>query len=1112
MSMNKLLTLVCALVISLSVMAQTSITGTILDDKGNPVPFASVNIKNSKAGTRADEKGNFSISASAGQTLIVSALNYTSQEVPISGSAPITVHLVTASDQTLNEVVVTALGVKREKRSLTYATQTVGSDELNKSGTGNPLSELQGKASGLTVINSAGDPGAGTYIRLRGVTSITGDNQPLIVVDGIPIDNSINNYDPTSATPNVSGAAANLTGGTQPTNRGIDINPNDIESVTVLKGPAATALYGIKAASGALIISTKKGTLGEQKMRVDFNSTTGWSEVNKVPELQDKYSQGSNGVYYGSTSGNGGRRTTWGALIDTLSWDGNGNIWDPHGNIVGKSDPSAKIPVTPYDRYNFFGTGVLMDNNVSVSGGSATAGFRTSIGNVHQTGVIPNAQYNKTTFSLSGLAKLTDKFNVSGSVTYINSANDKIQQGSNTSGVMLGLVRTPPTFDNSFGLSDPAHDERAYVVAETGEQRNYRGGGASYDNPYWTVNRNPFHELMNRVLGNFQAAYQFADWISASWRFGGDVYGQDAKNFYDINSNAFPNGLGIINEYFNSQYNSDLTVNLKKNFSDDFSGSLLLGHNYFYNTTHSRLVTGNTLIVPTFFDISNALAYTSTEADAQKRTMAFYGEANLSYKNMLFLDLTGRRETSSSLPVNNRDFFYPSAGATWVFTELPFFKTSDVLSYGKLRLSYAQVGKDAPVQGLQTYYSPSLIADGFTPGDFFPINSNGVPIGSYQITSTISVIGNPDLKPEKTNSYEGGVDLGFFRNRLNVTGTYYSSKTNDAILTVPLAYTTGFSAKLFNAGVITNKGFELTLNATPVKSKSFSWDMTINWSTNKNMVESLAPGVDKILIAGFTGGEIDAFAGKPFGQIFGGIYVRANPGTIKNPNDLPGGPLLINDDKTSQGYGMPIVSTQNAIIGDINPKWIGTFLNTLRYKGITLGFQIDVRKGGDLWNGTRGAISYFGTSKETENRGQSVTFQGLSGHLNTEGQVVHYDANGNEAAGPGAANTAATTYNQYYWQNIGSSFIGPSEPDVEDGSFIKLHEASIGYSFPPSMLGKTFTNLSITFVANNIILHTKYTGVDPETSLAGPANGQGLDYFNNPGVKNYGIRLNIGLQ
>jgi TonB-dependent SusC/RagA subfamily outer membrane receptor len=308
--MSKVFLLVCLLVISIAATAQTPVSGTVVDEKNNPVPYASVSIKNSKTGTRADDNGRFTLAVASGQTIVISALNYATQEVEVSGTGAISVQLK-AADQTLTEVVVTALGVKREKRSLTYATQTINADDLNKSGTGNALSELQGKASGLTVINSAGDPGSGTYLRLRGVTSITGDNQPLIVVDGIPIDNSINNYDATSATPNVSGASSNLTGGAQPSNRGIDLNPNDIESISVLKGPAATALWGIKAASGALIITTKKGTVGTQKMRVDFNSSTAWSQTNRLPPMQTTFAQGSNGTYAGPT-GNANRRTTWG--------------------------------------------------------------------------------------------------------------------------------------------------------------------------------------------------------------------------------------------------------------------------------------------------------------------------------------------------------------------------------------------------------------------------------------------------------------------------------------------------------------------------------------------------------------------------------------------------------------------------------------------------------------------------------------------------------------------------------------------------------------------------------------------------------------------------------
>jgi TonB-linked SusC/RagA family outer membrane protein len=899
-----------------------------------------------------------------------------------------------------------------------------------------------------------------------------------------------------------------LTGGTSPSNRGIDLNPNDIESITILKGPAATALYGIRAASGALIITTKRGAAG-QKMSIDFNSTTSWSNTNRLPELQDKYSQGSAGIYRAPNSGNSNRRITWGAALDTLFWDGNSNEWDPHGNIVGKSNPLAKFPVTPYDRYEFFKTGYALDNNIALSGSTDRSTFRASIGNVYQHGVIPKTKYSKSSFSLNGQTRLTNKLNISGSLTYIYSDNDKVQQGSNVSGVMLGLLRTPPNFDNSWGLSNAQDDERAYVIASTGDQRNYRGG-AGYDNPYWTVNRNPFNEIVNRVFGNLQTTYQFSDFIGVSYRFGGDVYSQDAKNFYDINSNAFRAGKGIVNEYFNNQYISDFTINLKKTFSSDFSGTLLLGHNYFYTNSTGRTTVGDALIAPKFFDLSNALTYTGLESDATKRTMAFYGDAELAYQNMLYLSLTGRRETSSTLPENNRNFFYPSAGITWLFTELPSLKSNKILSYGKLRLSYAQVGKDAPVFGDKTYYKPGTVNDGFTSGILFPIN-NGTPIGGYQITSQTSVIGNDNLKPEKTSSYEIGTELGFLKSRINFTGTYYYSKTEDAIFTVPFTYTTGFASKLLNAGEITNHGFELSLNTTPVKTNNLNWDLNFNWAMNRNKVTKLYPGVDKILIAGFTNGEIDALEGKPFGQIFGSVYVRANSSASTTSKELPSGELLINDDPNDPGYAMPIGAAQNAIMGDVNPDWVGSAISNLTFKGVTFGFQIDVRHGGDIWDGTRGAITYFGTSKESESRGSSKVFGGLKGHLDANGDIVHFDGSGNEVAGPGDFNTTAAVLNQYYWQNIGSSFIGPNEPDVEDGSFVKLRQVSLGYTFPKSMIGKTFRTLGITVFANNILIHTNYKGVDPETSLAGPANGQGLDYFNNPGIKTYGVRLNVGL-
>lgn len=1079
-------------------MAQDrEVTGKITDSAGLPLPGATINVKGKKGGTSAGSDGDFRIRAARDGILVVSAIGFEPREFRLGAEDVVTIAL-SQSRRVMSEVVVTALGIRREKRELGTATQTISADQLNKTGTGNPLSELNGKASGLTVVNSSGDPGAGTYIRLRGVTSITGNNQPLMVVDGVPIDNSINNYDATSASPNqVSGANGNLTGGVQPTNRGVDINPNDIESVTLLKGPTATALYGIQAASGALIITTKKGGAG--RTQVSFNSSASWDRVSRLPGRQQIYSQGSHGLYAGPTSSGAPKRFSWGARIDTLYRDGIANDYDPNGNVVGASNPLRKTKALVYNPYDFFETGLTLNNNIAISGGTGSTGYRLSLGNLHQTGIIPLSKYDKTTLSLSGQSAISSRFSVSAAINFIRGVNDKVQQGSNTSSVMLGLLRTPPTFDNSNGLKDPAHNQAAYVLPD-GIQRDYRGGVPGYDNPYWTINRNPFHEDLIRAFGFAQASYTLFDWMTLTYRLGGDVYAQNDKNAYDVGSNAFSAGAVHLLNFYNQQYNSDFTINMKKNFSDQLSGSLLLGHNYFTFNNHARLTHGSGLVLPDFLDMANATSYTASEGDSKKHTMAFYGEAHLTFKDMLFLTVSGRRETSSTLPARNNSFFYPAASLAYEFTKLPVF-SSGALNYGKLRFSFAQVGKDAPVQGLETYYNTAVVTDGFTSGIQFPINGNA----GYQLSSPTATIGNPNLKAEKTNSYEAGTDLGFWNNRISLNATAYYSKSSDVILIVPIAYSTGFSAELLNAATITNKGLELTLNTTPFRTKVWRWDLNFNWSKNVNKVKSLAAGVDRVLIAGFQNGEIDAIAGQPFGIIYGSKYVRSNPAD-------PSSPLLINDTKADPGYGMPIVSSQNGPLGKIDPDWTGSAITTLTYKEITLSAQLDVRKGGYIWNGTRGAMSYFGTSEETGNRGQAHLFPGVLGHLDAAGNVAHYDNGGAEVLKPGPANTVTTSLDQNYWQNIGSSFIGPAEADVEKTSFVRIRYISLGYQLPASLLQKIhMKSLSLTVFANNPVIWTKYKGVDPETSLAGPANGQGLDYFNNPGIKSYGVRLGLGL-
>ena len=1081
----------------MSAFAQTRIiTGVVKDAKGEPLTGVTVLAKGTTTGAYTDENGEFSLAMPQNTTTLqFKYLGYKTKDVAIGSSNTIN---VTMEEDVLglNEVVVTALGIPKEKKALGYSTESVGGDEVNQTGSGNALSELNGKVSGLTIINSAGTPGSGTYVRLRGVTSLTGSNQPLIIVDGIPIDNSINIYDPVNTGFTATGASGNNLGSVTPDNRGVDINPNDIASITVLKGPAATALYGLQAASGALVITTKKGGGLKKGTNVDFNTSFSLDYVNKLPELQGLYSQGDEGVYLGPTSSNGNKRLSWGALVDTLYWNGIPNDFDQHGDIVGQSDPSAQTKVVPYDPYDFFVIGNTLNNNLALSGGTNDAGYRLSIGNVSQQGVVPLTKSSKNTVSLSGQVQLLPRLKTAATVTYVKTGSDKSENGSSPSGLMLGLVRTPITFDNSNGATDPT-DPSAFLLPD-GSQRTYRGGGG-YDNPYWVVNRDPFREDIDRVFGSFQLQYDLLQNLSVIYRLGGDVYQENHKNGYDINSNEFPLGLLILDNYHNQQFNSDLILNYQKDFGKNFNLSLMLGHNYFTSTSKQQFTQGSNLSISNFFDMANASSFFSSEITASKRTMALYGQAQLEFKNMLYLTLTGRNETSSTLPEKNNTFFYPSASLGFVFTDALGLESNNVFPYGKLRLSYARVGKDAPPQALKTYYVSTLIQDGFTTGLQYPFNG----VSGFSLGTVTSVIGNPDLKPENTNSFEGGIDLGFFRNRLGLSATYYDERTTDQIFTVAIPYTTGFASVILNAGEIRNRGVELSLNTTPVRTKSgLTWTVELNWSKNDNEVVSLSPGIENLFLSGFTNGAIYAVAGEPYGVIYGNAYVRSDDGQ-----------LIINDDPNDPGYGKPMGGSANKPIGNVNPDWIGAAISTLSYKGFTFSFQVDVRHGGDIWNGTRGALEYFGTAKETENRGTTGTFSGLAGHVDAAGNVVHYGPDGTtELPGAGSSVSISSILDEYYYQFLGSSFIGPAESTVEDGGFVRVRQVSLSYAFPEKFTRDLhLTKFEITAFANNPLLWTDYSGVDPETSLVGPSNGQGLDYFNNPGIKSYGIRLNVGL-
>ena len=1063
---------------------------------GQVLPGASVLVKGTSIGVISDLNGDYKIECEPNSTLLFRYTGFKVSELIVGSQTVINMQLQ-EDKNLLNEVVVTALNVKREKKSLGYSVQEVKSEELNKANNFNPLGALSGKVAGAQITQSSGDPGAATFIQLRGQTTIGLENQPLIVVDGVPMNN--NNVQ----VGNPDNSTNNYLGETGTSNRGLDINPNDIENMTVLKGPAAAALYGNQAASGAIIITTKKAKLGKgdsKTINVSFQSNISWDRVNKLPELQNKYSQGTGGQYEGPDKNT---RTSWGALIDTLYWNGASNYkWDNKGDIVGKSDPTKKTPVSPYDNAgDFFQTGMTFNNSVAIDGGSQDAMYRFSMSNVKQKGIIPLTDLNKTNLSLNTDFNLNKKLSAGATVNYANIDNNRSQMGSNTSGLMLGLLRTPITFDNSNGLVNPVDDPMAYSFAN-GTQRTYRGG-AGYDNPYWTINKNKYNSATNHIFGNIHFNYKANSWLNITERLGTDRYNTNSHQHIAVYSASYqPGKLYTANES-NGIINNDLILNATKKLTSNIEGEMLMGWNLYAEKNDYTYTEGDGLTIPDFYHISNAQTVQAKETNSKYRKNSIYAQGKLTYKNYLYLDLTARYDQSSAfLPTSTGNFIYPSANLSYVFTEnIKWFKENDkILSFGKVRLSAASVGKDPSIYSTQTYYSNTNVADGWTPGEPFPFNG----VTGFQHGGINGTLADPNLKPERTNSKEIGFDLRFLKGRINLDYTYYKSKSKDLLLSVPIARSSGYAYKYTNAAALWSEGHEISLNLVPVKTKNFRWESTFNWAKNVTVCSDLAPGIERVSLNGFEGTIIVVARGERFGVFEGGKFLRNSDGKI-----------LIDDDPTSPTYGYPVEDGKVSIIANMAPKWTGGWLNNFVYKGFNLSVLFETKQGGKLWNGTNGALTYFGTAKETENRNTSTVFNSgiydgaVMGHLDANGNVVHYDANLNEVSGSGSANTTSVKLDEAWYSGNGGGFGAVAEHFVENASYIKLRELSLSYDFSSSTLAKTkyFKAITLGVFGRNLWLKTKYSGVDPETSLSGATDAQGMDYFNNPGTKTFGVNL-----
>ncbi len=1046
--------LVFLLFVSFHALAQMQITGKVTGaEDGLSIPGVSVLVKdNPTIGTTTDFDGKYSLTVpETAEVLIFSFVGMKTQEVTINGRSVIDVQLE-AEVLEMDEVVVTAIGIKREAKALGYAVQSVGGEDLTSTPAPSVLEAMNGRVAGVSIISNAGGAGAGSTMLIRGSASLGGSVEPLFIVDGVPIDNSMYLDSPYA------------TEGVDESNRAIDLNSDDIESINILKGGAATTLYGMRASNGVILITTKKGKTGGG-LNVNYHTSYSWDKVSQMHPLQDKYAQGFGGAFQNF----GGTTFTWGPEISTLRYDGDKTYkYDPvNGRQIVSNDPNLK-QVEPFDNVDeYFQTGHTLRNAINISGGNETTTVFASFSNSQSDGIEPNTEFDRTTAKVSAETKIADKLTVGGSANFINSGGRRVQKASNVSGTMLGLLRTPPNFDI----------KRAYNEID-GTQRMY----SSYDNPIWSTENNYTKDNVNRLIGNVNLSYQLLEWLSISYRLGIDTYVDERTGIHGYESSSYPGGQINESRRTKTLLNSDLLVNITKQITDNIGFTAIIGNNLFEDNFKALMAWGENASVPYFNDLSNYTSVTSTSYKEDSRTSAWFGDIGLSYQSMVFINFTGRYEKSTTLPENDNAFLYPSVNGGFVFTELPIIPGNNILSFGKIRASYAVNANIPAAYRTKTYFVQQDYDDGFTNGIDF---SDFLGVGGFGVSS---VLGYPNLEPELQKNWEVGADLRFFNNRFSVDFTYYDQYNEKLLISVPVASSSGFRNNYLNAGEVENKGIEMLIGATPVKGKKFQWDLLFNFTKNNSKVVKLADGVDEIFQGGFTSAGVFSIAGEPNGSIFGTYFLTDNDGNV-----------VINDDPTDPQYGYPYQSTDRKNVGNVNPDWTLGITNDISYKGFTLSALLDIRVGGQMFNFTKARLYYQGVHEDTETRGEEIVFEGVMGHYDDEGNLIS----------SGQQNNITAVLDQDWYTGKGGSS-GVAEPFVEDANWVRLRNITLSYELPNQLLSKlSISSASIYFSGQNLWVSTPYTGIDPESSLVASANARGFEYFNTPGSKSYSLGLKL---
>ncbi|MBL7698849.1 MAG: SusC/RagA family TonB-linked outer membrane protein [Chitinophagaceae bacterium] len=1032
----------CLLCILIVHGQSVTINGTVRSETNAPLPGVTVSSSQSNA-TQTDAEGKFRLQVpDKNATVVFSSVGYVAQTVYLDGRTSLNISLK-ANVGELNEVVVTAIGIQRQKKSLGYTTQVIKGEELTTARETNVANSLKGKVAGVFISPANTGPGGSTFISIRGVSSFnSGRTKPLIVVDGVPIDNTTINQ------PDI----FNSRGINRDYGDGIgNILPDDIENITVLKGPNGAALYGSRGAAGVILITTKKGQAG-RKFGIDVNSNATFERPNVLPQYQEVWGGGYDDNYamFGTTTVDGQEVSVFPSWL-TDHWGGKYDgrpiqleMW-PEAGLVTYS-PSGEDNIR-----KFYRTGATYTNTVGISGGTDRLNYRLSLSDLRNTGIVPLSSINRKTINLRLGFNATDKLYFEGKVNYIkNDGNGRPANGLDINTVTYSLNRIPAFINIDMLKNYKSPDGRSYNWAD----------GRPF-NPYWVINEMPSHDTRDRMIGYVLGRYNFNSWLTLQARTGTDFYNDQRHSQINVGTptSSLVRGQLLDQQISVREDNSDVLLTASGNLSSDFTGSFSVGANHMNRNFNLVSVEGYNMNIPGIYNIVNAGLVFPTNTVNKKQINSVFAAAQIGYKNYLFVDITGRNDWSSTLGQDNYAFFYPSVSTSFVFTDalkLP----ATVLNYGKLRLSYAQGGKDG--DPYQTKIGYSLLTNNYRGQQFGRIRSDVPEI---------------NLKNELTTSVEVGTELKFFNNRIGIDFTYYDSRTKNQILPVDISPATGFAAKIANAGEIRNRGIEIMLNLVPVQSKNFTWDMLLNFSRNRSEVMSLAEGIDAISLISTEEIAIEARPGLPYGNIVGYGFKRTPTGE----KWLTANGIYQHDDTLS-------------VLGNMQPDFIGGLTNTFTFKGFTLSALIDFRIGGEIFSYSKATQTYSGTAKYTENGDNLISdgvIEGPDGKFTKSTIVV------------GRMNY----YTSMGWGNISEAFVLPAD-------YVALRELSIGYTIGKFFKGTVLNNARLSVVGRNLFYiyrdsEFKTLGISPENAFNSSTTAQGFEVPTAPTTRSLGVNLSF---